>query len=136
VRNRLLLLLALCASLALVPAAALAKDGQPEVRRSASCGAGVSAQLRLRVQDNRIRARFEVDHSRAGTWHVALVHERRVAWRGIAKGTFEIERALPDFPGSDAVSARATGPRGIVCQVTAVIPEVSDGSNGAQGSDG
>jgi hypothetical protein len=120
------LLLALLASLALVPATALAKGGQPEVRSSVSCGGGVGADLRLRVQDDRIRARFEVDHSRAGTWHVALVHERHVAWRGTARSSFEIERALPDFPGSDAVTARATGPRGIVCQVTVVLPEVSN----------
>jgi hypothetical protein len=134
--NRLLLLLALLASPALVPVSALAKGGQPDVRSSVSCGSGVSADLRLRLQGARIRVRFEVGHSRAGTWHVALVHERRVAWRGTAMSSFEIERSLPDFPGSDDVIARATGPRGVVCQVSAVIAEVSDASNGAEGSDG
>ena len=69
-------------------------------------------------------------------WHVVLVHERRVAWRGTAKGSFELERAFADYPGSDAVTARATGPRGTVCQVTGVVPEVSNADNGAQGFDG
>jgi hypothetical protein len=136
VSTRLCLLGALLVSLVLVPGTALAKGGQPEVRTSVSCSSGVTADLRLRVQNDRIRARFEVEHSRAGAWHVVFVHERRVAWRGSARSSFEIERALPDFPGSDSVTARATGPRGVVCQATAVIPEVSNAENGAQGVDG
>jgi hypothetical protein len=133
---RLLLLLVLCASPAALPAAALAKDGRPEVRTSVSCGSGVSAELRLRAQNGVIRARFEVGRSRAGAWHVVLVHERRVAWRGGANGSFELERSLPDFPGSDAVTARATGPRGVVCQAMGVLAEVSAGGNGAYGGYG
>ncbi len=134
--RRLTLVLSLLASLAIVPAAALARNGRPEVRSSASCGSGVTADLRLRLQSNAIRARFEVEHSRPGTWKIVLVHERRVAWRGSARGSFEIERALPDFPGSDAVTARATGPRGVVCQVIGVLPDVSNAENGEQGGDG
>jgi hypothetical protein len=91
----------------------------------------VSAELRLRAQNGVIRARFEVGRSRAGTWHVVLVHERRVAWRGSANGSFELERSLPDFPGSDAVTARATGPRGVVCQAVGVLAEVSAGGKRA-----
>ena len=134
--RRLALVCALLASLAIVPAMALAKNGRPELRRSASCGSGVTADLRLRLQGGAIRARFEVEHSRPGAWQIVLVHERRVAWRGSARGSFEIERALPDFPGSDAVSARATGPRGVVCQVIGVVPDVSNADNGEQGGDG
>jgi hypothetical protein len=135
VRTHVLLLPVLLALLAAVPASALAKDGRPEVRTSASCGSGLTADLRLRAQDGVIRARFEVGR-RAGSWHIVLVHERRVAWRGSAKGSFEIERTLPDYPGSDAVTARATGPRGVVCQAVAVLPEVSAAGNGAHGGDG
>jgi hypothetical protein len=136
VTRRFALVLALLASLALVPAVALAKNGRPEVRSSASCGSGVSADLRLRLQSTTIRARFEVEHSRPGVWTIVLVHERRVAWRGSARGSFEIERALPDFPGSDAVTARATGPRGVVCQVIGVLPDVSNADAGEQGGNG
>jgi hypothetical protein len=122
--------------LVLVPGTALAKGGQPDVRASSRCGGGVTADLRLRAQDDRIRVRFQVEHSRAGVWNIVLVHERRIAWRGTAKGSFEIERALRDYPGSDAVTARATGPSGAVCQVTGVISQVSDSNNGARGVDG
>jgi hypothetical protein len=137
VTRRLLTALAICTTLAALPIAAQAKNGGPDVRVSASCGGGVTAQLRLRPNDGVIRARFEVDHSRAGTWHVVLVHERQIAWKEAPRVTssrdsFEIERALPDFPGSDAVTARATGPRGAVCQATAVVLDVSNGGNRAQ----
>jgi hypothetical protein len=137
VTRRLLTALAICTTLAAHPIGAQAKDGGPDVRVSARCGSGVTAQLRLRPRDGVIRTRFEVDHSGAGTWRVVLVHERQIAWKGAPRVTssrdwFEIERALPDFPGSDAVTARATGPRGAVCQATAVVFEVSGGGNGAQ----
>jgi hypothetical protein len=140
VTRHLLIALVACCTIAVLPAAAAAKGGQPDVRVSVRCGDGVTAGLRLQVRDNGIRARFEVDHARAGDWNVVLVHERQVAWKGqsrvtLARGSFEIERTVPDFPGSDAVSARATGPRGTVCQATAVAPQaparVSDGQNGA-----
>lgn len=135
--RRLLTALAICTTLVADPLAAQAKNGVPDVRVSASCGSGLTAQLRLRSHDGVIRTRFEVDHSRPGIWHVVLVHERQIAWKGAPRVTsprdsFEIERALPDFPGSDAVTARATGPRGAVCQATAVVFEVSDGGNRAQ----
>jgi hypothetical protein len=129
---RVLLLPVLLASLAAVPAAALAKDGRPEVRTSVSCGSGVRAELRLRAQNGEIRARFEVGRSSAGTWHIVFVHERRVAWRGSARSSFEVERSLPDFPGSDTVTARAIGPRGVVCQAAGVLPDISDAGSGAQ----
>jgi hypothetical protein len=136
VRIPVLVLLVLLASLAAVPAVALAKDGRPEVRTSVSCGGGVTAELRLRAQDGVIRARFQVGRSRAGIWHIVVVHERRVAWRGSARSSFEVERSLADFPGSDTVTARATGPRGVVCQAVGVLPEVSTSGNGAQGGYG
>jgi hypothetical protein len=136
VSTRLPIVLVVLVSLAIVPALALAKNGRPEVRASVSCGSGVTADLRLRLQDGRIRVRFEVEHGRAGAWQVALVHERRVAWRGSARGSFEIERTLPDFPGSDSVSARATGPRGVVCQAIGLLRDVSNADSGEQGEDG
>ena len=134
-RIRRSLLMVLLTALAVVPAGALAKGGPREVLSSARCGGSVTADLRLRAQGG-IRVRLEVEHSRAGIWHVVLVHERRVAWRGTARGSFEVERSLPDYPGSDAVIARATGPGGAVCQLTGVISDVSNSDDGAQRSDG
>jgi hypothetical protein len=50
--------------------------------------------------------------------------------------SFELERTVPDYPGSDSVTARATGPRGVVCQVTATISDVSVDGGGAEGDHG
>jgi hypothetical protein len=131
------LLLALCLVLAALPVAAQAKGGDPEVRTSARCGNGTTADLRLRVRDGGIQARFEVQHGRSGAWNVVLVHERRIGWKGSLRSSgssrsFEIERTLPDFPGSDSVTARATGPKGALCQLTAVVPDGSGGDGGGQ----
>jgi hypothetical protein len=139
--TRLVSILVSCIVLGAVPVAAQAKGGDPEARVSARCGSGTTADLRLRVRDGGIRVRLEVDHSRAGAWNVVLVHERQIAWRGAARvaasrSSFELERTVPDFPGSDSVTARAIGPRGVVCQVMAAVSEVSDSGDGAQGDHG
>jgi hypothetical protein len=139
--NRILPIVASCVALAAIPVVAYAKDGRPEVRKSARCSSAATADLRLRARDRGIRVRLEVDHSRAGAWNVVLVHERQVAWKGRARiaashDSFELERTVPDYPGSDSVTARATGPRGVVCQVTATISDVSVDGGGAEGDHG
>jgi hypothetical protein len=111
------------------PLAAGAEDDR-DVRVVGVCGSGsgVTSKLRLKSGDDGLEVRFEVEHARAGVvWRVVLVHERRIAWRGSARttrssGSFEVRRVLRDLPGSDAVSARAWGPRGVVCRAAAVLP--------------
>jgi hypothetical protein len=104
------------------------KDGRPEVRVAGSCSARATSKLRLRSRDGGIELEFEVDHNRVGTpWRVAIVHERRVAWRGAARtsgpsGSFAVSRTLPDLVGPDTVVARAWGPAGITCRATATLP--------------
>jgi hypothetical protein len=106
---------------------ASAKDGG-EVRVAGSCGTGAAASLRLRSKDGGIELRFEVEHTRRGVvWHVVVVHERRVEWKGDTRtnrstGSFELRRTLRDFPGSDEVTVRALGPRGVVCRAQATLP--------------
>jgi hypothetical protein len=130
---RLGIVLALLALLAaLVADAAVARDGRDgeriEVRVAGTCSGGVTSKLRLRSDDDGIELEFEVDQDRAGAvWRVALVHERRVAWKGVLRtvrpsGSFDVERRLRDLPGADAVTARAWGPRGAVCRATATLP--------------
>ena len=112
-----------------LPAAAVAKDGRDEVRVAGICGKGAAAKLRLKRADEGIELRFEVDYSRAGVaWRVVVVHERRVAWKGVAKttrssGSFEVRRTLSNFPGSDTVTVRAWGPGGLVCRAEATLPD-------------
>jgi hypothetical protein len=111
------------------PVAADAKGGPIEVRVAGVCSSGATSKLRLRSRDGVIDVRFEVDHSRASElWRVVLVHERRVGWKGSAKttrlgGAFEVERTLKDLPGADEVTVRSWGPRGLVCNAVAVLPD-------------
>jgi hypothetical protein len=114
--------------LAVSPAAAVAKDGGDEVRVVRACGNGVTAKLRAKTSDDGIEVRFEVDYGRRGVaWRVALVHERRVAWKGTVTtrsgGSFELRRTVRDFRGADAVSAQAWGPRGVVCRAAVTLPD-------------
>jgi hypothetical protein len=102
--------------------------GRSEIRVVGSCGKGATSKLKLKARDGRIEAEFEVHHGRAGsTWRVTIVHERQVEYRGrrrIAgpRRSFEVDRRMPDYSGADGVTARATGPRGIVCVASAMLP--------------
>lgn len=109
------------------PAPALGRGGDDEVLVQGTCGKGATSKLRLRSKDGAIRVEFEVDRNRAGErWRVALIHERRVVWRGRARtrsgsGSFRVRRSVPDFEGADRVTARASGPRGVTCVATGVL---------------
>ena len=102
--------------------------GRSEVRAAGTCGKGASSKLKLKARDGRIEAQFEVHHGRAGsTWRVTIVHERQVAYRGRRRiagpsRSFEVDRRMPDYSGADGVTARATGPRGVVCVASATLP--------------
>lgn len=109
--------------------ARIGKDGRREVRVAGVCSSGLAAELRLKTDEDGIEVKFEVRHSRADVaWRVALVHERRVVWKGGARTTrenrsFEVRRMLRDLPGRDTVTARAWGPRGLTCRATATLAE-------------
>jgi hypothetical protein len=111
------------------PVAAVAKDGDGEVRVAGVCSSGAASRLRLKRDGDGIELRFKVEHSRAGVvWRVVLVDERRIAWKGAARttrpsGSFEVTRTVPDLPGADAVTAQAWGPRGLVCRAAATLPD-------------
>jgi len=104
-----------------------AKDDRGEVETVGSCSRGATATLKLKARDGGIELELEVEHTRAGSgWRVAIVHERRVAWKGAVRtsrpgGTFELRRSLPDLPGVDTVTARAWGPNGVTCRATATL---------------
>jgi hypothetical protein len=115
-------LLAAAAALALLAPPAAARD---DVRATGSCGRGASAELRVRAHHGALEVELRVRRHRAGErWSVALIHERRVAWRGRATthdGGFRVRRTLPDYAGADEISARAANPRGLTCQATATL---------------
>jgi hypothetical protein len=117
------------------PATALADHGgggggggRNEVRAQGTCGRGASSKLKLKQEDGGVEVEFEVDHNRSReTWKVVIVHEGRVVWRGRARtrapsGSFSVNRRIRDYGGADRVTTRATGPRGITCVASAVLP--------------
>lgn len=99
-----------------------------DVRTAATCGRGASAKLRVKADHGALEVEYRVRRTHAGErWSVALIHERRVAWRGSATTSsrqhgFRIRRTLPNYPGADEVSARAVNRRGLTCQATATLP--------------
>jgi hypothetical protein len=99
-----------------------------DVRAVGVCGKGATSKLRLRQDDAGVKVEFEVDHSRGGeAWQVTLVQEGRVVWRGRASsrgpgGSLSVTRAIGGLSGADRVTARATGPRGITCVASAILP--------------
>jgi hypothetical protein len=113
----------------LAPAPALGRGGSDdEVRVRGACGRGASSELRVKGDDGRLEVDFRVRSRRAGErWRLLLVHERRVAWRGTLR-TGSSSRSVrvrlrgPDYEGADRIVARASGPNGVTCQATAVLP--------------
>jgi hypothetical protein len=140
-RTPLTLALALLALAVVAPGTALARGGdddddrgrrggddRAEVRVAGACGRGATSKLKLKADDGRIEAEFEVDQNRSGAkWRVVFVQERRVVYRGTERtsgrsGSWSAEERLDDLPGADEVVARAVGPRGLTCQAHAILP--------------
>ena len=137
---------------ALAPAAAVARDGAGDGpgrsddrggERSAddrsgatradrrqvagTCTGRSTAKLKVKPDDGRLEAEFEVDQNRNGvTWRVTLRRNGTVAARTGAttrapSGSFSVERRLANGAGSDTISARATSPPGEVCTASVTI---------------
>jgi hypothetical protein len=110
------------ASVALAPAAALAKrGGDSTVRAQGRCTGGSTSKLTLRPENGRIEVEFEVDQNRNGVrWTVTLTRNgsRVVSTAATTKppsGSFTVRRLLANGPGRDTVVARATRRSGEVC---------------------
>jgi len=121
---------AFAASLSVSATPGLARDGKddrPEARVVGTCTGGAKAKMRLRAETGEIELELDIDHARRGVrWRVALVHERRIAWKGSARttrgsGSIAIKRTLRNLPGYDTVTARAWGPNGLACRATATL---------------
>lgn len=102
--------------------------GNDELRVVGDCGRGATSLLRVRTRDNGIEVRFGLRQTRGrGVWRITIVHENRVSSRATTKTTrtddsFELQRILPDLPGSDMVVVLARGPSGLDCRATATLP--------------
>lgn len=60
------------------------------------------------------------------SWHMVLVHERRVAWRAAVasdrNGGVTVRRSIVDYVGADSVLVRASPDRGPTCTVQVSLP--------------
>ena len=117
----------------LVPLAPRADDGdgsssEADVRVELSCSATSSVRLRVRTRDDDLmRVDIDVRTTRRGaTWTVVTVHERRLVSRtqrrtSTSSRSFSLRYAIPDWPGRDTITVRATGPRGELCRASATV---------------
>jgi hypothetical protein len=125
VSKKSLLIGIVSAAVAIVPATAMAKDG--DIRQTGTCTGNTSAKIKLSPQDGGIETEFEVDQNRNGvTWKVVLKRNGTVAARTRAtthgpSGSFEVRRVLGNSPGSDTISARAKSPSGEICTARVTI---------------
>jgi hypothetical protein len=116
------------ASLGPPSTAALAKNGGDAGKRVAgSCTGSSSAKLKVKPDNGRLEAEFEVDQNRRGvTWAVQLRRDGKLvvntnATTNAPSGSFSVERRVADPAGSDRIAARATSPSGEVCTASLTI---------------
>jgi hypothetical protein len=116
------------ASLASAAGPAEGGGGDREIRRSGSCSGPSDWKLKLKFDDGRIEAEFEVDQNRVGQrWSVTLRDNGRIVFRGLRttrapSGSFELERRIANRRGLDRVVATARHARsGERCRGTARI---------------
>lgn len=116
------------------PAEARGGDDRVEASVRGVCGRASSSRLLLRAEDGEIRVDTDVRTARLGLWRLTVLHERRVVTRVRVRATrtsggFRHRAFLPDFAGADAVSVRATGPRGEICTVAATVAAPTAGDD-------
>lgn len=98
--------------LAAVPASA-GGDGDREVIRRGNCSGGTDWKYKVKRDDGRLEAEYEVDQNRNGDrWRVTLKHDGSRYFRGTRvtggrSGSFDIERKVSNHQGVDRFRARA-----------------------------
>ncbi len=98
-----------------------------EKRVAGSCDGRSTSKLKVKHDDGRIEAEFEVDQNRNGVkWGVQLRRNGRVvvstsATTRAPSGSFSVERKIANPAGSDRISARAVSPSGEICTAAATI---------------
>ncbi|MCU1499546.1 MAG: hypothetical protein JWM47_3499 [Acidimicrobiales bacterium] len=103
-----------------------AKDG--DVRVAGRCTARTTSKLKVKHDDGRIEAEFEVDSNRNGQrWSVRLTDQGVQVYSGTAttkapSGSFQVQRRITNRAGTDVVRATASNAAtGETCTATASI---------------
>jgi hypothetical protein len=90
-----------------------AKDGSGDARARGNCSRSTDWQLRAKAEDGRIRVRFDVDSNRSGQqWIYTIRRDGAVTASGkrttkSSGGSFRVERAVADAPGTNRITATA-----------------------------
>jgi hypothetical protein len=127
-RKLLILSLAVLAAAALTAVSSAQAKGGPEVLKRGTCSGSTTWKLKLKNDNGRIEAEFEVDQNVVGKrWNVVLTRNGAVVFRGTRttrapSGSFEARKLFGNTAGVDRVvaTARALGSRE-VCRGTASI---------------
>ncbi|HEU0304405.1 MAG TPA: hypothetical protein VFR32_07485 [Gaiellaceae bacterium] len=124
--GRMLVLAAVVVGAALsLPAVAFADDR--DVRKAGACTASSEIEIRLRAEKDVIRIELEIEAERPATsWSLVVLHERRIAFRGVIRArsgsrTARLRRTVDDYLGRDSIVVRASGPRLESCRVSAAV---------------
>jgi len=98
--------------LAAVPVSA-GGGGDREVIRRGNCSGGTDWKYKVKRDDGRLEAEYEVDQNRNGDrWRVKLKHDGNRYFKGTRvtrgrSGSFDIERKVSNHQGVDRFRARA-----------------------------
>jgi len=109
-----------------VSPSAFGKDDR-EVVKTGRCTQGSTWKLELDAEHGRIETELEIDEGRAGVrWQIVLRQRGKVVFRGARTtrgpdGELELHRRLPNRPGPDTITARATRASGEVCRARATL---------------
>ncbi len=105
-----------------------AKGGGGDVRVAGRCTGRTTSKLKVKPDNGRIEAEFEVDSNRNGQrWNVRLTDQGVQVFAGTAtttapSGSFEVERRIANRAGTDVIRATATNPAtGETCSATASL---------------
>jgi hypothetical protein len=103
-------------------------DGDVRVERR--CTEQSVVRLRVRERDDDLlRVDLDVRTTRRdAAWLVVVVHERRLVFRsrvrtGRSSRSLSRRFTIEDWPGRDAITVRAIGPRGEVCRASVVVSD-------------
>jgi hypothetical protein len=119
--RKLMLLVALVAVAAALPAVAPARDN-PGVIKTGKCSNGAGWKLKAKNENGLIEVEFEVDQNIAGRrWNVVIRRDGAVVFRGARitrppSGSFEVVRRIRNPAGPDRIVATARAAAGGTCR--------------------
>jgi hypothetical protein len=119
--RKLMLLVALVAVAAALPAVAPARDN-PGVIKTGKCSNGAGWKLKAKNENGLIEVEFEVDQNIAGRrWNVVIRRDGAVVFRGARitrppSGSFEVVRRIRNPAGPDRIVAKARAAAGGTCR--------------------